>query len=632
MAPGEAENLLPTGAPECADHCCAHKSDIWTAAQLGDLYRVQEILRDHPQLAYAPSPNDQIPPLHWAALNNRLSIVKYLLENNAQINALAGDNWSTALHWASSKGHIDAMAMLVAFGADLAIRDQLGYTALHIAAQNGQSLGVVYLIALGADVDERDSFGRSALLWAAFRGHLETAQVLIQEDANLNAMDNGGNTPLHWAVSKGNFQVSRLLLKSRADPTIKDAQGKTAGDWAKSKAHFEWYSSLLIEFGRKNLIKHELSLFSANYWRQPRTIGKAILGKVVPILFMLYMWLVLWTVSPWVLGMGIVVLSSLFLDNILRPLLFPSVSTIESGMVMSYHYTIHPTSLLLAFFLLIPHTPGHWILHGLFLFCTVSSMYFLRKVHTTDPGKIRASLSKEDRRKLILNLVADSEFNRRKYCVTCRIQKPLRSKHCRICDVCVAKFDHHCPWTHCCVGVGNHRLFMFYVSTIVGALVAFIVINVLYLRGLDLESITPGRFCILGSTFCRQAVVAPFVVIFFLEKVFFMAWVGFLLITQLLQIAKNQTTNEMSNSHRLEYFQIEQDVERKPQFRTFKNPFDQGAFFNCTEFCTGQQDQTYYKLHNLAEIRKEAVPIMVQVPSVSNAPMGNSALGGEHLV
>lgn len=637
-------------APGCVDACCENKSNIWTAAQLGELYRVQELLRDHPQLAYAPSPNDQIPPLHWAALNNRLSVVRYLLDHGAQINALAGENWSTAMHWAASKGHIDAMALLVAFGADLAIRDQLGYTVLHVAAQNGQSLAVVYLLALGVDVDERDSFGRTSLLWTAFRGHLETAQVLLQEGANVDAMDNDGNTPLHWAISRGNFQISRLLLRSRADPTIKDAQGRTAGDWAKAKGHFEWYASLLIEFGRRHLVKDEFSILSANYWRLPRTVGRIMLGKVVPILFLPLVWLILWTVSPWFLGLAIVVLSSLFFDNMLRPLLFPSVSPMESGMVMSYQLVLIPTSLLLGLFVLLPATPGHRLLHAAYLLCTLSSIYFLRRVHVTDPGRIRASLSKEARQKLILGLVADSELNRRRYCITCRIRKPLRSKHCRICDVCVAKFDHHCPWTNGCVGVGNHRLFMFYVGSTVGAMILFTVIAILYLQSLDLEHVKPGRFCIFGSTFCRQAAAAPFVVIFMLEKMFFIAWVGFLLATQLWQIARNQTTNEMSNSHRLEYFQLDAFQEEneeeetredeslpkskgKRRFPAFQNPFDRGALFNCAEFCTGQKDHIYFELHNLPEIKKrEAISSAAPIPPVANVPMGNGSFGGEHLV
>eukprot|EP00483_Globobulimina_turgida_P010177 UN10196 len=38
------------------------------------------------------------------------------------------------------------------------------------------------------------------------------------------------------------------------------------------------------------------------------------------------------------------------------------------------------------------------------------------------------------------------------FCAECDFIRPLRSKHCRICKQCVAKWDHHCTLANNCVG------------------------------------------------------------------------------------------------------------------------------------------------------------------------------------
>ena len=127
------------------------KFDIVKATQHGSLERVKELIESGQAEVNRPD-TENVYLLHWAAINNRVEIAKYLLDKGANINAVGGDLESTPLHWAARNGLLKMIILLINNGANPLLFDNEGFSTIHLAAMFGHSNIVAYLLAKGIDV------------------------------------------------------------------------------------------------------------------------------------------------------------------------------------------------------------------------------------------------------------------------------------------------------------------------------------------------------------------------------------------------------------------------------------------------------------------------------------------------
>ncbi|KAK6896655.1 Ankyrin repeat-containing protein YAR1 [Candida tropicalis] len=84
-------------------------------------------------------------PLHMAAANGHLDVIKYLLslvdkDDVKEFLEAKNDNGNTALHWASYNGHLEVVQYLVEeFEADPFIKNNSGHDSIFEAESNGKT-------------------------------------------------------------------------------------------------------------------------------------------------------------------------------------------------------------------------------------------------------------------------------------------------------------------------------------------------------------------------------------------------------------------------------------------------------------------------------------------------------------
>ncbi|KAJ2809490.1 Eukaryotic peptide chain release factor GTP-binding subunit [Coemansia guatemalensis] len=131
---------------------------------------------------------------------------------------------------------------------------------------------------------------------------------------------------------------------------------------------------------------------------------------------------------------------------------------------------------------------------------------------------------------------------RLKYCDTCRIYRPPRASHCRICDNCVEALDHHCLWLGNDVGRRNYRYFYsFLFSLVLLALYMIAFCLVRLILPLHRPEDSYDYQTSFGTSVKHHPVVLALLIYVFLN----ITMVGSLFLYHTLLISRNMTTHEM---------------------------------------------------------------------------------------
>ncbi len=152
--------------------------DLYDACRKGNVELIKKLAKINTDTINKPNKSGYT-PLIIAGYRNQLDAVKALLDLGANVNAVSEDG--TVLTAACYKSNVALVKLLLAYKADVNIKNNGGTTPLMFAIMDENEEIVKLLIAAGADVTMKDNSNKSVQEYAVNCDNLAIKKIILPE-------------------------------------------------------------------------------------------------------------------------------------------------------------------------------------------------------------------------------------------------------------------------------------------------------------------------------------------------------------------------------------------------------------------------------------------------------------------